>query len=84
MNKYLIVLATGGTMEAKQMVYSDYQIITANTRKEALAKYNEMNNCDYFYGTCMVEKVMGNMLVVNHAVTYRQLRIFEASINKNR
>jgi hypothetical protein len=77
MNLYLIALATGGIMESKKIEYSDFQVISANTKQEALDKYNKINNCDFFYGTCMVENVNGEVKVLNNDVTYGQLESFK-------
>ena len=41
MNKYIVALQAGGLMENLEIYYTDYQIVTANTEKEAVKIYNE-------------------------------------------
>ena len=55
MKKYLVALAEGGTMEQPRIMYSDYQIIEAETEEKAEEKYNSKNNCSYYYGECLGE-----------------------------
>ena len=52
-NQYLVALAVGGLMEMPEIEYRDYQIINADTAKEAVEKYNDINKCSYFYGHCI-------------------------------
>lgn len=52
-HSYVVALCSGGVMEDVELHYSDYQIIHANTKREAEAKYNEINRCSYFYGKVM-------------------------------
>ena len=56
-NKYLVALACGGLMEDPTVWYTDYQIIFANTEEDARKKYNELNNCNFFYGK-VLEKIV--------------------------
>lgn len=55
MKKYIVGLSTGGLMESPQIIYERFQVIEAETPKEAKDKYNEINNCDYFYGRTICE-----------------------------
>ena len=48
---YLVALCCGGVMEDPDIHYTDYQIIRADSPKEAEDKYNLINNCSYYYGT---------------------------------
>lgn len=50
---YVVALCCGGLMEDPEFHYHDYQIIRADSRDEARCKYNELNNCGYFYGSVM-------------------------------
>ena len=47
---YLVALVTGGLMEDPEIRYEDFQVIHANSAEEAKRKYDEINNCFYFYG----------------------------------
>ena len=49
-NSYLVALVCGGLMEDPEIWYTDYQVIQADTPKEAERKYNEINKCSYYYG----------------------------------
>ena len=73
MNKYLIALGVGGIMEMPEITYSDFQIIEAETENEAVKKYNKINNCSFFYGTCLAEKVNGKINVLNKKVSYEEV-----------
>lgn len=55
MNKYIVGLSTGGLMECPQVTYERFQVIEAETPKEAKDKYDEINNCNYFYGRTICE-----------------------------
>lgn len=55
MKKYLVALAKGGEMENPRITYSGYQIIEAETEKEAEKEYNSKNECSYYYGKCLGE-----------------------------
>lgn len=52
---YLVGLRCGGIMEMPEFHWKNPQIIRANTRRKAIEKYNELNNCNYFYGGIMKE-----------------------------
>ena len=55
--KYLYVVATccGGVMEDPDIHYEDYQYIRADSREEAVKKYNKLNHCTYYYGSVLYE-----------------------------
>lgn len=55
MSKYLIATMCGGVMEAPDIYYTNYQIITANTSKEACEIYNKKNNCNYYYAAAIMK-----------------------------
>jgi hypothetical protein len=40
----------GGIMEDPDIHYEKYQLIRAESAKEAVEKYNKLNNCNYYYG----------------------------------
>lgn len=48
---YLVATACGGVMEDPEIHYEDYQVIRADSECEAVKKYNEINNCSYYYGS---------------------------------
>lgn len=48
---YLVAQLCGGIMEDPDLYYSNYQIINANSACEARKKYNEINDCEYYYGS---------------------------------
>lgn len=73
MNKYLVALSVGGLMECPDFTYSDFDVIVANSRNEATEIYNKKHDCSYFYGTCMAEKIDGEINVINNGVTYEKL-----------
>lgn len=54
-NQYVVCLACGGEMGAPEYTYNDFQIIGADSQKEAEAKYDEINHCVYFKGMCIGE-----------------------------
>lgn len=55
MKKYIVGLNTGGLMESPQIIYERFQVIEAETPKGAKDKYDEINNCDYFWGRTICE-----------------------------
>ena len=48
---YVVALCCGGLMEDPEIHYEDYQVVRADSAEEARKKYNEINNCSYFYGS---------------------------------
>lgn len=50
---FVVCLACGGEMGAPEYTYSDFQIIKASTKEEAVYKYNDINDCVYFKGRCI-------------------------------
>ena len=49
-NRYLVAQLCGGVMEDPDMHYRNFQIIRADSEIEAKSKYDEINNCQYYYG----------------------------------
>ena len=49
-HSYVVALRSGGIIEDPTIRYSDYQLINAESEKEACEKYNRMNNCNFYYG----------------------------------
>lgn len=47
---YVVALCCGGLMEDPEIHYEDHQVILADSAEEARQKYNDINNCSYFYG----------------------------------
>lgn len=54
---YVVALCYGGVMEDPTLHYDNYQLIRAESKDEAKKKYNELNNCNYFYGSVIGEVV---------------------------
>lgn len=54
---YVVALCCGGVMEDPEFHYHDYQLIRAESKDEAKKKYNELNNCSYYYGSVVGEVV---------------------------
>jgi len=73
--KYLVALSVGGLMEMPKINYTDFQVIEADSRNEAVGIYNKKNNCSYFYGTCMAEKINGKINILNKAVSYDKVEM---------
>lgn len=73
MNKYLVALSVGGTMEIPEITYQNFDIIEANDQDKAMEKYNKIHNCSYFYGTCLAEKVGDKINILNKKVSYEQV-----------
>lgn len=49
-NKYLVALQCGGLMEDPEFHLENYQVICADSEEEAVKKYNEINQCNFYYG----------------------------------
>lgn len=47
---YIVAMECGGVMEDPDIHYEKYQLIRAESEKEAVEKYNKLNNCNYYYG----------------------------------
>jgi hypothetical protein len=72
--RYLVALQEGGIMERPQITLSNFQVIEANSREEAWAKYNTANHCSYYYGTVIASKnEIGEVVIFNRDVTLQQL-----------
>ena len=52
-HSYIVALCCGGLMEDPDIHYRDYQLIRADSEREAKEKYDKLNNCSYFYGRVM-------------------------------
>lgn len=81
MNKYLVALTAGGLMEMPELTYSDFEIIEASTRKDAVEQYNTKHNCNFFYGSCMAEIVNGKLNIINDSVSHGQVESLKVSGN---
>ena len=53
--RYLVATRCGGIMEDPEIHYTNYQIINANSEKEAVSKYNDINDCSFYYGEVIKE-----------------------------
>ena len=82
MNKYLIAVSYGGLMEMPQFTYKNYDVIVAESREEAIIAYNKKHNRSYFYGTCMAEKINGEINVINKAATYEKVEMLNNQQSK--
>lgn len=56
LHSYVVALAIGGVMEHPEVSYNNYQIIKADSPEEARNKYNDINNCNFYYG-CVIEQL---------------------------
>ena len=63
MKQYLIGLSCGGLMEDPDTHYEEYEVIEAETPKEAETIYNKKHNCSYFYASCRGEVINGHVQV---------------------
>lgn len=74
-NKYLVALAVGGLMEMPEIRYENFDVIEANSKKEAEDKYNKKHNCSYFYGCCLAKKINGIVTILNKKVSYENVEL---------
>lgn len=81
--KYIVGLLIGGLMEDPILRFTTpYDIIEANSDKEAKHIYNNKHNCDYFYGSVMGIIVDNDISDINPYCSYNEcLRVLN---NKNR
>lgn len=49
-HRYLVAQLCGGIMEDPDIYHRNFQIIRADSEIEAKSKYDEINNCRYYYG----------------------------------
>lgn len=75
MKKYLVATASGGLMECPEFTYSLYDVIEAESRKEACKIYNKKHNCNYFYGAiiCEIEK-NGKLVDIDEDCSVREAK----------
>ena len=59
-NEYLVALECGGVMEDPDIHYEDFQIIKADSADEARQKYDELNHCEYYYGSVLAVRPIKN------------------------
>jgi hypothetical protein len=52
-NRFLVARGIGGFMENPQIVYQDYRVIYAETKKQAEREYNTLDPNDMFKGTAV-------------------------------
>ncbi|KXY51017.1 hypothetical protein P7D15_00775 [Bacillus cereus] len=69
MNNYLVALRTGGEMGDPDISYNDFQIIKAENKLDACKRYNQINNCSYFYGEALA--LVRDKVSVEKALTRR-------------
>ena len=55
LRKFKVGLAVGGVMEHPEITYENIQIIEASDAEEARKIYNEINNCNFYYGEVLEE-----------------------------
>ena len=81
--KYIVGLLIGGLMEDPVLRFTTpYDIIEADSDKEAKNIYNEKHKCDYFYGDVMCAVVDNNVIDVNPNCSYNEcLRALEVIKN---
>lgn len=81
--KYIVGLLTEGLMEDPILKFTaPYDIIEADSDKEAEHIYNNKHNCNYFYGSVMGTIVDNDITNVNPNCSYNEcLRVLN---NKNK
>ena len=81
--KYLVGLLCGGLMENPEVTFSKpYNIIDASSKEEARKIYNQINKCNYFYGSVMCTINDNNIEDIDHDCSYNDcLRALEYLIN---
>ena len=64
--KYVVALLTGGVPEQPNFAYEDYQVIEANNEEEAEDIYDNINDCEYYFGHCVgsVVEINGEECIV--------------------
>ncbi|MCU5279448.1 hypothetical protein OCA22_13545 [Bacillus cereus] len=67
MKNYLVALRVGGDMGQPDISYNDFQIIEAENELDACKKYNEFNDCSYFYGEALA--LVKNKVSIEKALT---------------
>ena len=81
MKKYIVGLSIGRLMECPQITYERFQVIDAETPKEAKDKYDEINNCSYFYGRTICEYTdRTSHLLKSRNITYETLELLKNSL----
>lgn len=50
LRKFKVGCAVGGVMEHLDIIYENIQIIEAHNKEEAKKIYDEINDCNYYYG----------------------------------
>lgn len=81
MKKYIVGLSTGGLMECPQITYERFQVIDAETPKEAKDKYDEINNCGYFWGRTICEYTdRTSHLLKSRSITDEALELLKNSL----
>ena len=80
MNKYIVALQTGGTMEMPSFQYCKAQIIEADTPNDAREIYDHNNNCSYFYGSVIGSVIDGKPILSDSFIsnTLRELGLTNA------
>lgn len=80
---YIVGLLTGGLMEDPILKFTaPYDIIEADSDKEARAIYNKKHECNYFYGSIMCTIVDDIITDVNPNCSYNEC--WRVLNNKNR
>ena len=59
---YLVATQVGGVMEQPHFTYERQQWIEANSESEACEKYDQINNCSYYYGTVIGNEETGQTI----------------------
>ena len=71
--KYIVGLLTGGVMEDLGFKFTTpYDIIEADSEKEAKAIYNKKYKCYYFYGSVLCSIVDNNIIHINPNCSYNE------------
>lgn len=79
MNKFLIATHIGGTQECEgRTTYEDYKVIQAKTEKEAVEKYKQEVNLEYWCASIMAIKTPRKPVkVLNGACRFDKLALLD-------
>lgn len=72
--KYVVGTLIGGLMEDPEMrIVEPYCIVEANSEKEAVSVYDEVNKSDYFYGSVIGHETEEGWVVTSYYTSKYQL-----------
>lgn len=54
-HSWVVAQACGGVQEHPEVEYRNPQLILADDESEACMKYDQLNNCSYYYGAIIAQ-----------------------------